>query len=82
MEYGHREGRNAGVNHLWWDCVAFNKLSHFGYLKSNQIRHREGNQPECFWDTGVVTKDWTSLPLPEHMKAEDQCHECKGKAKT
>eukprot|EP00972_Heterocapsa_arctica_P002148 308397-Heterocapsa_arctica.AAC.1 len=23
----------------------------------------------------VVTKDWTALPLSEHMKAEDQCHE-------
>eukprot|EP00972_Heterocapsa_arctica_P108280 15946373-Heterocapsa_arctica.AAC.1 len=36
---------NAGVNHLWWDCVALNKHSHYGYLKLNQIRHREGNQP-------------------------------------
>eukprot|EP00972_Heterocapsa_arctica_P083703 12334688-Heterocapsa_arctica.AAC.1 len=30
----------------------------------------------------VVAKYWTSLPLSEHMKAEDQCHECKGKAKS
>eukprot|EP00972_Heterocapsa_arctica_P046002 6787217-Heterocapsa_arctica.AAC.1 len=36
---------NVGVNHLWWDCIALNKHSNFSYLKLNQIRHREGNQP-------------------------------------
>eukprot|EP00972_Heterocapsa_arctica_P009387 1381678-Heterocapsa_arctica.AAC.1 len=39
------ENKNARVNHLWWDCIALNKHTTFGYLKLNQIRHREGNQP-------------------------------------
>eukprot|EP00972_Heterocapsa_arctica_P112957 16434642-Heterocapsa_arctica.AAC.1 len=43
-----------------------------------QIRHKEYNQPECFWNAGVVTIDWTTLPASEHMLAEDLCHECKG----
>eukprot|EP00972_Heterocapsa_arctica_P038319 5641275-Heterocapsa_arctica.AAC.1 len=47
-----------------------------------QIRHKEHNQPECFWNAGVVTTDWTTLPDSEHMMAEDLCHECKGTAKT
>eukprot|EP00972_Heterocapsa_arctica_P024336 3590488-Heterocapsa_arctica.AAC.1 len=67
--------KSAGVHHLWWDCVALNKHVNSWYLKLKQIRHREGNQPACFWNTGVVTKDRTTLPLSEHMKAEDQCHE-------
>ncbi len=36
-----------------------------------QIRHKEHHQPECFWNTGVVTSDWTTLPDSEHMIAED-----------
>eukprot|EP00972_Heterocapsa_arctica_P042670 6290554-Heterocapsa_arctica.AAC.1 len=47
-----------------------------------QIRHKERNQPECFWNAGVVTTDRTTLPNSEHMMAEDLCHECKGIAKS
>eukprot|EP00972_Heterocapsa_arctica_P066802 9857123-Heterocapsa_arctica.AAC.1 len=36
---------------------------------------KEHNQPECFWNTGVVTTYWTTLPDSEHMTAEDLCHE-------
>eukprot|EP00972_Heterocapsa_arctica_P085279 12568283-Heterocapsa_arctica.AAC.1 len=46
-----------------------------------QIRHRENNQPECFWNAGAVTTDWTTLPDSEHMMADNMCHECKGTAK-
>eukprot|EP00972_Heterocapsa_arctica_P001548 222820-Heterocapsa_arctica.AAC.1 len=46
---------------------------------SSQTEH---NQPECFWDTGVVTTDWTTLPESEPVKTEDLCHECKGTANT
>eukprot|EP00972_Heterocapsa_arctica_P038970 5740683-Heterocapsa_arctica.AAC.1 len=74
--------KNAGVNHLWWDCRTLNKPSDFGYLKLMQIRHYEHNQPECFWNAGVVSTDWTTLHESEHMKAEDLCHECEGTAKT
>eukprot|EP00972_Heterocapsa_arctica_P039448 5809727-Heterocapsa_arctica.AAC.1 len=38
--------KNAGVNHLCWECRALNRHSDFGYLKLMQIRHREHNQPE------------------------------------
>eukprot|EP00972_Heterocapsa_arctica_P114498 16442716-Heterocapsa_arctica.AAC.1 len=37
--------KNAGVNHLWWECRALNKHADFGYLKLMQIRHQEENQP-------------------------------------
>eukprot|EP00972_Heterocapsa_arctica_P054268 7998422-Heterocapsa_arctica.AAC.1 len=47
-----------------------------------QIRHKEHNQPECFWNAGVVTTDWTALPESEHVMVEDLCHECKGTANT
>eukprot|EP00972_Heterocapsa_arctica_P092354 13620683-Heterocapsa_arctica.AAC.1 len=47
-----------------------------------QIRHKEEHQPECFWNAGIATKDWTTLQESEHMKAEDLCHECKGKTNT
>eukprot|EP00972_Heterocapsa_arctica_P094144 13883923-Heterocapsa_arctica.AAC.1 len=46
------------------------------------IRHKEQNQPAHFWNTGVVTTDWTTFPESEHMMAEDLCHERKGTAKT
>eukprot|EP00972_Heterocapsa_arctica_P017231 2546324-Heterocapsa_arctica.AAC.1 len=74
--------KNAGVNNLWWECRALNKHADFGYLKLMQIRHKEQHQPECFWNTGVVTEYWTTLPRSEQMVAEDLCHECKGTAKT
>eukprot|EP00972_Heterocapsa_arctica_P023171 3412672-Heterocapsa_arctica.AAC.1 len=74
--------KNAGVNHLWWECRALNNQSNSGYLKLIQARHKEQNQPECFWNTGVVTADWTTLPESEPMKEEDLCHECEGTAKT
>eukprot|EP00972_Heterocapsa_arctica_P058783 8665698-Heterocapsa_arctica.AAC.1 len=47
-----------------------------------QLRHKEHNQPECFWNAGVVTTHWTTLPESEHVTAEDLCHECKGTANT
>eukprot|EP00972_Heterocapsa_arctica_P005680 838052-Heterocapsa_arctica.AAC.1 len=74
--------KNAGVNHRWWQCRTLNKHSNFGYLKLMQIRHNEHNQPECFWNTRVVTTDWTALPDSEQMMADDLCHECKGTAKS
>eukprot|EP00972_Heterocapsa_arctica_P102563 15115875-Heterocapsa_arctica.AAC.1 len=43
-----------------------------------QIRDREENKPECFWNAGVVTKDWTTLPESKAMQEIDLCHECKG----
>eukprot|EP00972_Heterocapsa_arctica_P010899 1596234-Heterocapsa_arctica.AAC.1 len=46
------------------------------------MRKRENKQPECFWNTGVVTKYWTTLPPSDYMKTEDQCHKCKGKEKS
>eukprot|EP00972_Heterocapsa_arctica_P089411 13182049-Heterocapsa_arctica.AAC.1 len=58
-----------------------NRHSDYGYLKLTQIRHKEHNQPECFWNAGVVTTDWTTLPVSEHIMADDICHECKGTAK-
>eukprot|EP00972_Heterocapsa_arctica_P046365 6841591-Heterocapsa_arctica.AAC.1 len=45
------------------------------------VRKRENNQPESFWNTGVMTKGLTSLPPSDHMKTDDLCHEGKGKAK-
>eukprot|EP00972_Heterocapsa_arctica_P114077 16440628-Heterocapsa_arctica.AAC.1 len=45
------------------------------------IRKKENNKPDCFWNTGVITKYWTTLPPTEHMIAKDLCHECKGTAK-
>eukprot|EP00972_Heterocapsa_arctica_P034864 5132054-Heterocapsa_arctica.AAC.1 len=47
-----------------------------------QIRHKEHNQPECLWNTGVVTTYWTTLPDSKHMMADDLCHDCKGTAKS
>eukprot|EP00972_Heterocapsa_arctica_P100827 14863704-Heterocapsa_arctica.AAC.1 len=47
-----------------------------------EIIYKEHNQPECFWNAGVVTTYWTTLPESEHMMAEDLGHECKGTAKT
>eukprot|EP00972_Heterocapsa_arctica_P114279 16441644-Heterocapsa_arctica.AAC.1 len=38
--------KNAGLNHLWWECRVLNKHANFGYLKLNQLRNRENNQPE------------------------------------
>eukprot|EP00972_Heterocapsa_arctica_P014402 2118741-Heterocapsa_arctica.AAC.1 len=52
-------------------------ISNF-YKSDKQKQH----QPECFWNTGVVTTDRTTLPESEHMETEDLCHECKGTAKT
>eukprot|EP00972_Heterocapsa_arctica_P058003 8557468-Heterocapsa_arctica.AAC.1 len=46
METVYFAEKNAGVNHLWWECRALNRHSAFGYLKLMQIRHREHNQPE------------------------------------
>eukprot|EP00972_Heterocapsa_arctica_P089813 13248053-Heterocapsa_arctica.AAC.1 len=46
METASFVEKNAGVNHVWWDCRALNKPSDFGYLKLMRIRHNEHNQPE------------------------------------
>ncbi len=59
-----------------------NRTTNFGFLKLSQIRNDEDNKPDCFWTTGVVTKDWTTLPDSEHMLDTDLCHECNGTAKT
>eukprot|EP00972_Heterocapsa_arctica_P038583 5686642-Heterocapsa_arctica.AAC.1 len=69
--------KNAGDNHLWWECRALNNHDDFGYFKLIQIRNKENNQPSSFWNTGLVTTYWTTLPESEHMKAEDLRHECK-----
>eukprot|EP00972_Heterocapsa_arctica_P029061 4275722-Heterocapsa_arctica.AAC.1 len=44
------------------------------FFKPDKKQH---NQPECFWNAGVVTTDWTTLPESEPMRTEDLCHECK-----
>eukprot|EP00972_Heterocapsa_arctica_P019953 2943458-Heterocapsa_arctica.AAC.1 len=36
------------------------------------------SKPECFWSAGVITSDWTTLPMTDLMKDEDTCHACKG----
>ena len=46
------------------------------------IRKNLDNKPECFWNTGVVTQDWTTLPESVHMTTPEVCHECTGQAKT
>eukprot|EP00972_Heterocapsa_arctica_P094180 13888694-Heterocapsa_arctica.AAC.1 len=71
MEIAYYVGKNAGATHLWWKCKALNDQSNFGFTKLIQERHKEQNQPECFWTTGVVTKDWTTLPDSVPMKEED-----------
>eukprot|EP00972_Heterocapsa_arctica_P077680 11456282-Heterocapsa_arctica.AAC.1 len=72
---------NAGVNHILWECPALNTYSDLGYLNLHKTRAQENNKPECFWNTGIITNDWTTLPLSEHMESEDTCHPCKGTAK-
>eukprot|EP00972_Heterocapsa_arctica_P101581 14967096-Heterocapsa_arctica.AAC.1 len=32
--------KNAGVNHLWWECRTLNRHSYFCYLKLMKIRQR------------------------------------------
>eukprot|EP00972_Heterocapsa_arctica_P094325 13910439-Heterocapsa_arctica.AAC.1 len=54
--------KDAGVNHLWWDCPSLNKYSDLGYLNLKEIRRKENNQTECCWNTGVITKYWTIFP--------------------
>eukprot|EP00972_Heterocapsa_arctica_P046437 6852092-Heterocapsa_arctica.AAC.1 len=68
------------MNHIWWDCPALNEYSDLGYLNINKRRGQQNNKPECFWNTGVITRDWTTLPKSEHMNQEDTCHPCKGTA--
>eukprot|EP00972_Heterocapsa_arctica_P032927 4844407-Heterocapsa_arctica.AAC.1 len=29
------------------------------------------SEPQCLWTTGVITKDYTTLPETDYMKAED-----------
>eukprot|EP00972_Heterocapsa_arctica_P086272 12717144-Heterocapsa_arctica.AAC.1 len=70
----------AGVNHIWWDCPALNKYSDLVSLNLNKQRETNNNKPERFWNTGVISKDWTTLPTSEHMYQEDICHPCKGTA--
>jgi hypothetical protein len=74
--------KDAGVNHLWWDCKRLNSITDFGYNRLLMIRKRLDNKPECFWNAGVVTEDWTTLPDSIHMQSPEVCHECKGQAKT
>eukprot|EP00972_Heterocapsa_arctica_P076778 11324236-Heterocapsa_arctica.AAC.1 len=54
----------------------------FRISQTFQARQKEHNQPECFWNAGIVTTYWTTLPESEPMKTEDLCRECKGTAKT
>jgi ribonuclease HI len=35
------------------------------------IRTKMNAEPQCLWTTGVITKDYTTLPETEYMKAED-----------
>eukprot|EP00972_Heterocapsa_arctica_P043391 6404641-Heterocapsa_arctica.AAC.1 len=37
---------NAGVNHVWWECLALNKYNDLGYLNLNKKRAQENNKPE------------------------------------
>jgi ribonuclease HI len=74
--------KDAGAHHLWWKCIVLNRKTNFGFLKLSQIRKDEENKPECFWNTGVVTNEWTTLPDSKHMLDIDLCHECNGTAKT
>ncbi len=74
--------KNAGVNRRWWDCYGLQNQSEYSFVRLKEIRNRYQNQPECFWNTGVVTADWTTLPETEHMRDVDICHECKGVAST
>ncbi len=45
-----------------------NRKADFGFIKLSKIRHKEDSKPECFWNTGVVTNDWTTLPDSEAMQ--------------
>eukprot|EP00972_Heterocapsa_arctica_P004280 636767-Heterocapsa_arctica.AAC.1 len=74
MEYG-RPGERTNNTITVMGIVSY-------VAKRMRVRQKEQHQPECFWNTGVVTTDWTTLPESEHMKTYDLCHECKGTAKT
>eukprot|EP00972_Heterocapsa_arctica_P082362 12136599-Heterocapsa_arctica.AAC.1 len=74
------ESTHGGAHHIWWDCPALNRKSELGFLHLHDRRTNETNKPECFWNAGVITTYWTTLPLTEHMLAEDTYHICKGTA--
>ncbi len=63
-------------------CHGAQNQSEYSFVKLKEIRDRCKNQLECFWNTGVVTADWTTVPETEHMRDIDICHECKGVAST
>eukprot|EP00972_Heterocapsa_arctica_P111055 16350845-Heterocapsa_arctica.AAC.1 len=71
----------AGVNHIRWECPTLNKFSNLGLQHLNLRRLKEDKMPYCFWNTGVITKDWTTLPNSERMNDEDRCHFCVGNVK-
>eukprot|EP00972_Heterocapsa_arctica_P010318 1516123-Heterocapsa_arctica.AAC.1 len=71
----------GGANHIWRDCLALNRKSDLGFLHLHDRRTKANNKPECFWNAGVITTYWITLPLTEHMLAEDTCHICKITAK-
>eukprot|EP00972_Heterocapsa_arctica_P042555 6272352-Heterocapsa_arctica.AAC.1 len=38
------------------------------------------SQPHCLWTTGVITKEYTTLPKTAYMEAEDKEHNSTEKA--
>ena len=62
--------KNAGVEHLWWDCPALHNGNSRRLIKLRRVR-ATGKHERCLWTTGLALKRHSWARETDAMKAVD-----------
>ena len=62
--------KNAGVEHLWWDCPALHNGNSRRLIKLRRVR-ASGKHERCLWTTGLALKRHSWARETDAMKAVD-----------